>query len=155
MEKSYIGIDPGQKGGITVISDEIYSFEMLLTPNKEIDCRNIFLLLENLRDNENYVFCVIEKSQSMSKQGVKSTFNYGRGYGELLAILKILEIPFQEISSMKWKKEFSLIKKTKKDSVSIAKKLNPIEKFETKRGRLMDGKAESFLIAEWGRRKNL
>ena len=79
----------------------------------------------------------------------------GKGYGKLLSLLEILKVPYEEVRPQKWKKEFSLIGKGKDHSVSLAEKLEPNENFKTPRNRLMDGKAESFLMAEYGRRKQL
>jgi crossover junction endodeoxyribonuclease RuvC len=151
----FIGIDPGLKGGIAVIADNklSVSMEMPLTANKkEMGVKGIFRMFFKMRSLDAF-FCIIEKAQAMPKQGVTGVFNYGRGYGELIAILKILEIPYQEIQSQKWKKEFSLIKKNKRESVNIAQKLFPSEIFMTERGRLMDGKAEACLMAEYARRQ--
>lgn len=152
----YIGIDPGQKGGIAIIDDDtnkLLSMEIPLSADKkEMSTKEIYDFISNNFIIIDEVFCIIEKAQAMPKQGVTGVFNYGRGYGELIAILKILEIPYQEIQSQKWKKEFSLIKKDKKASVAMAQKLFPHEVFITERGRLMDGKAEACLMAEYARR---
>jgi crossover junction endodeoxyribonuclease RuvC len=155
----YIGIDPGKTGGISILKDKTintnriyYSDEMPVNIKKEIDSFKIFHLLWDLRGDKQMSFCVLERAQSMPKQGVKSTFNYGVGYGEIKSILKILEIPFQEVSPVIWKKEFSLIKKTKMDSADVASKLFPGLDFFTERKRLKDGMAESLLLAEYAKR---
>lgn len=152
--KFFIGIDPGKKGGIAVIDEEgflLHSEEMPLTPSGEINSSYIFFVLTEHYLNSQ-IFCIIEKSQAMPKQGVKSMFNFGKGYGELIAVLKIGAIPFQEITSPIWKKEYSLIKKGKKDSCEVASKLFPEKVFKTDRGRLKDGEAEACLLAEYARR---
>lgn len=157
MRDFYIGIDPGQKGAISIINNDCkidFCFEMLLSKNKkELDSKAIIQKLCYLK-NEN-CFIVLEKSQAMPKQGVVSTFNYGKGYGKLLAIIEILDLPFVEISPRKWKKEFNLIGKNKNDSIVMAEKLFKGIDFKTSRGRLKDGLAESLLMAEYGRRRNL
>jgi len=151
---NYIGIDPGKQGAIGIIElnnkVEFKVFDMPLFCNKEIDGNKIYEIF-SVYLYENPV-CFIEKAQAMPQQGVVSTFKYGMGYGKILAVLEILKISYQEISSQKWKKYFSLIKKGKKESVTIAKKLFPEIEFETKRGRLLDGRAEALLIAEYCRR---
>ena len=158
----YVGIDPGKTGGISILDGNgktHFAQEMPLTPIGEIDSNRIFEildkaqdLLQDIPDPDFKIFCVLEKAQSMPKQGVKSTFNYGVGYGEIKAALKIAEIPFQEIPPQKWKKEFNLIKKSKADSCDTAAKLFPHISFLTKRGRMMDGLAESLLLAEYAKR---
>lgn len=160
----YIGIDPGQKGGIAIIKeiirnpmeDDIQKIELLETPlnDKEIDVMSIAMFLRmHITENEK-AFCIIEKAQPMPKQGVTSVFNYGEGYGELKSMLKFLKIPFQEVRPQVWKKEFNL-NTDKKRSASTCINLFPNikEQLYTPRGRLKDGIAEALLLAEYGKRK--
>lgn len=159
----YIGIDPGQKGGIAIIKKIIHNpmdedtqqIFLLETPlnDKEIDVMTIAMFLRaNIPENEQ-AFCILEKAQPMPKQGVTSVFNYGEGYGELKAMLKFLKIKFQEVRPQVWKKEFNL-NTDKKRSASTCINLFPSikEQLYTPRGRLKDGIAESLLMAEYGRR---
>lgn len=153
----YIGIDPGEKGGFASImsSGKETAIDMPLLPGgKEIDALLISQILTIHKKSKQNIFCVLEKAQSMPGQGSSSTFNYGVGYGEVRGILKALSIPFEEIRPSIWKKEFSLLKKTKKDSVLMASKLFPGQILKTKKGRLLDGKAEALLLAEYARRKH-
>lgn len=157
-DSTYIGIDPGKKGGICIISkNNIECIKMPINSIGEMDNKKIFSIFEKYRYYGGFtsIFCLIEKAQSMPKQGAVGTFNYGKGYGALLAILDILMIPFEQIRPQKWKKEYSLIGATKKESVALAEKLCPKIKFRTIRDALIDGMAEAFLIAEYARRKNL
>ena len=93
----------------------------------------------------------------MPKQGVVGVFNYGIGYGAIRAALQIGMYPFQEITPMKWKKEFALIKKEKEDSVAVAHQLFPnAPLFRDKRGGgkvILHGRAEALLMAEYCRRR--
>lgn len=150
---TWIGIDPGKKGAISLITfkGRYETWDMPVLPNGEIDSRAIYDILYQFEN----IKCVLEKSQPMPQQGVTSVFNYGRGYGKIQSILEILKIPYAEIRPTQWKKEFGLIKKDKKQSVTLAKKLFPGAELVTPRGRLIDGRAEALLMAEYGRRKNL
>jgi crossover junction endodeoxyribonuclease RuvC len=155
----FIGIDPGKKGGIAFITPfDIQTIETPINAEKEIDVSAINTLLAlniiiKVKHN-NEIFCCIEKSTAMPKQGVVSMFKYGVTYGKLLAILEILNIPYEEISPQKWKKEFSL-NSDKRRSIITAQKLFPSMKgqFTTARGRIKDGAAEALLLAEYARRK--
>lgn len=149
-QKYYMGIDPGKKGGVSVIDKYMkvcFSMEMPLTPAGNIDV----LALARLIEMGEYYFCAIEKAQSMPGQGIVSTFNYGKGYGQLLSFLQIFNINYVEVTPQKWKKEFGLNSKKHK-SLVMAEKLFPEEIFTTKGMRYMDGKAESLLLAEYARR---
>lgn len=156
----FIGIDPGLKGGISIIDSEtnnlFISKEMPLNEdNKSINCKEIFQELcfyWHRQQGDVICFCVIEQLQTMPGQNVKATSSSAVNYGKLLAILELLEIPYQEVHPLKWKKAFQLVKKSKYESTAVAKSLFPKEHFMTERGRLMDGKAESLLMAEYARR---
>jgi crossover junction endodeoxyribonuclease RuvC len=146
----YIGIDPGKKGGVSFINDFKYmSIPMPINSIGEIDVRALYNFLEI--DDER--FCILEKSQSMPGQSSISTFTYGQGYGKIKAVLELMKMPYEEIHPMKWKKEFQLVKKDKKHSVAVAEKMFPDEIFRGPKGGILDGKAESILLAEYAKRK--
>ena len=78
-------------------------------------------------------------------------FNYGVGYGIYKGILAALDIPFQEVSPIRWKREFSL-DKDKAKSIQAAKQLFPKESTQLLKSK--DGRAEALLLAEYARRRN-
>lgn len=144
MEKTYIGIDPGAKGGVAVIGDggactRPYSPEVLRTMLKAIPATN--------------ALCFVEQVGAMPGQGVTSMFNFGKGYGYILGVLDTLGIPYQTVSPRKWKKAFSLTN-DKKLSVGTAKRLFPnVPLLPTERCRKeSDGMAEALLIALYAAR---
>ena len=176
--KTYIGIDPGQKGAIAIIdvmgthcNDQIVIHDMPLLPDKEIDSYKLkeYLLSSNPKNIHPW-FCILEKAQAMPLQSSNAGFTYGVGYGEIKSVLKILEIPYMEIRPQIWKKHFSL-SKAKKDTVAkkaaqkaaakkqaVAKAMSlfpsiPKEDFYGPEGGLKDGRAEALLMAEFGRSK--
>ncbi len=148
----FCGIDPGQKGAVGIIDDEAQFYGALDLPllgNGEIDAATLFDTLHGYCPD--IVF--LEKAQGMPGQGRTSIFNYGQGYGKLKAVIEIDSIPYQEIHPTKWKRVFSLIgkDKSKKDSVAAAEKMFPGVEFRTPRGRLLDGRAEALLLAQYAR----
>lgn len=152
--KTFLGIDPGQKGGIASIApmaEVPLLFQMPKTP------RDVLVCLRNLRNKK--VLAIIERSQPMPKQGVVSVFSYGVGYGVLIGCLEALDIPYVEIRPQAWKKEmlagFSN-KAAKATSIRVCRRLFPFANLIPPGCRVMqDGLAEALLIAEYGRRKNL
>jgi hypothetical protein len=171
-----VGIDPGQKGAIAFIDTDKktkhkeWIIDIPLLPEKGIDAKKINLMLPHTNA---YIF--LEKAQAMPGQGSVSMFNYGTGYGKILAVLEILGLPFEEIRPNKWKTEFGLsgLKKTnrkekmtaeektaakkqrKEMAVKIAMQMFPRLKneFYTSKGKMLDGRAEALLIAAYGARK--
>lgn len=47
---------------------------------------------------------IVEKAQTMPKQGLVSAFTYGGSYTGLLTVLQILQIPYQLVSPSIWKR---------------------------------------------------
>lgn len=155
---TYIGIDPGKKGALAFITEEgVRVHDMPLDADDRIDAQGIWILITSRVVNSKFSVCFLEKAQAMPGQGVTSTFNYGVEYGAIRAALQIACVPFQEIHPMKWKKEFTLIKKEKADSVAVARQLFPdVPLVREKRGGgdiLLDGRAEALLLAEYCRRQ--
>lgn len=173
-----VGIDPGQQGALAMIDTKKkkeWIIDMPLLPEKDIDAKELFQMFQGIKHSSG-LYVVIEKAQSMPGQSSVAMFNYGGGYHTILAVLRILDIPFEEVRSNKWKVEFGLsglklkkdksVKLTKEEknaakkqrkemAVKIAMQMFPKLKheFATERGKLLDGRAEALLIAEWARRK--
>ena len=104
----FVGIDPGQQGAIAFITKkEEWIIDMPLLPERDIDAKALYNIFEDYKDDDD-IYIVIEKAQSMPGQSSVAMFNYGGGYYTILAILKILDLPFEEVRSNKWKKEFGL-----------------------------------------------
>lgn len=103
MNKTYIGIDPGQKGGIAFIYyDTVKAFAMPMS-GKEIDVGMIVHICENnITDTP---LAVIEKVHSMPKQGVASSFKFGFNTGILHGVFRTLKIPLHLVTPQAWKKE--------------------------------------------------
>lgn len=149
----FCGIDPGQKGALACIDSK--GGGVIDMPTNPSDLyKHLYIIKSNSEISEDNVFCILEAAAVMPKQGIKGAFTYGIGYGKIKACLDILEIPYQEIHPAKWKKEYSLINKGKDASVKAAQQLFPNIQFFTPRGRMLDGRAESLLMALYGKRIN-
>lgn len=159
MKQIYMGIDPGKTGGIAFVTRGgryLESIHMPLTAGKEIDVKSIIFKIDEIIEKGTLAFCFIEKIQYPPKQSVKSTCTTCTGYGRILTILDMMDIKYEEVAPLKWKRNFSLIKKPKKDSVATAQKLFPKAPkscFYGPKGGLKDGVAEALLIAEYCRRQ--
>ena len=95
---TYIGIDPGQKGGIAVLGDTKYT----VYPYSDDWMKEIAEMFKNSQ-----VFAVVEKVGAMPGQGVTSMFNFGKSFGYILGVLEANKIPYQLVPPQTWKKEFS------------------------------------------------
>lgn len=156
---SFIGIDPGLSGGIAVIGPILTKAER--TPILQGDKRTMNLpacaawLRDAIAANGCGAFAVIEKVHAMPKQGVSSSFCFGKGYGSWLGILSSFNIAYQEVTPQAWKKAMldGSDKGDKASSLNRATTLFPYVKLIPEGCRTpSDGIAEALLMAEYGRR---
>lgn len=76
-------------------SDRLLRAEAHKMPETE---RDVYNLLQSIEPD----FAVIEAVHSMPKQGVSSSFKFGRGYGFLRGCLIGSGVPFEEVTPQKW-----------------------------------------------------
>ena len=148
---TYIGIDPGKRGGVAVIKDLTDERIVEVHPYSDDTLKKV--CKELTADWKNVILCVVEKVGAMPGQGVTSTFNFGKSFGYILGVLEANGIPYQLISPQRWKKHFSLTN-DKNKSIQTAKRLFPsVSLLPTDRCRVeSDGMAEALLMAEFARR---
>lgn len=142
----YIGIDVGKKGGVAIIfKDGVCAYPW-------DDERFIQTMDVAAHMDDNCIACV-EQVHAMPKQGVSSTFAFGKAAGFIEGVLTANRIPFQLVPPKKWKKEYSL-GNDKNQSIAVCKKLFPnVSLLPTARcTKDSDGMAEALLMAEYARR---
>lgn len=161
-ETCFLGIDPGLAGGIAVIGSRLTKAER--TPIVQGDKRSMNLtacaawIRHAIDANGCGVFAVIEKVHAMPKQGISSSFNFGKGYGAWIGILSTLGIAYQEVTPQAWKKTMlnGSDKSDKASSINRALSLFPHIKLIPEGCRTpSDGIAEALLMAEYARRMYL
>lgn len=147
-----VGVDPGINGGITFIdvSDgEVSPYEIPKIKNAKTGKNEYDIpVIVDLFRNRKVEFGMIELVHAMPRQGVSSTFFFGRGYGLMIGIMSAFDIPLTYVTPQKWKRHYDL-GAAKEDARSMATKLAPSCAGRWKRKK-DDGVAESFLIAHYG-----
>lgn len=156
-----IGIDLGHDGAIVELtsSGEIYDIFDMPTYETGKGSRRAYDLPKlkgrfMYMNNENMVF--LEDIKSLPP-GIRIQATYSLGYcrGILEAMLVMRDIRYEFVRAQQWQKHFGISKHKgdkKKQSYAIASQLFPNAELKTKRGRLLDGRSDALLIAEWGRR---
>ena len=141
---TYIGIDPGAKGGLAVIRDG----GITVAPYEK--SRYIEILSRVPSDS----VCCLEHVHAMPGQGVTSMFNFGQNFGWVQGVLEAMGISYELVQPQKWKKEFS-ITGDKNSSIMVCKRLFPgVSLLPTDRCRKdNDGMAEALLMAEYAKRR--
>jgi len=154
----YIGIDPGLHGSVAAVSDTGAVIKLVDTPITQVKYgkknKNVYVesemvsILSSL--NVDGAHLAIEKQFPMRGQGVSSTFSTGYGFGLWVGIATALKIPFELITSQRWKKVMMEgAAKEKAASCVVAQRLYPDAELFTKRGRAIDGRGDALLIGTY------
>lgn len=143
---TYIGIDPGKKGGFALIRED---GSLIVRPWSEQD----FISDMRYAAAGSCVAC-LEHVGAMPGQGVTSMFTFGQSFGFIQGVLAACQISFELVRPQKWKKEFS-VTGDKNSSIAVCKRLFPSAPLlPTERCRReSDGMAEALLMAEYARRR--
>ncbi len=172
--KTYIAIDPGKEGFITIRHDNGL-FEFI--PIEGCDIHNLALKFQQLHLSKD-VFAVMEEVHAIFGSSAKATFAFGEINGLLKGLLIATGIPYQLVQPKTWQKEIWInqdmvvehkkvvvkdVERTRKEvntkqtSFNAVKRLFPdVDLRKNERCRNWDNnKVDSLLICEYARRKNL
>tara|TARA_R110002110_G_scaffold64005_1_gene177196 strand:+ start:2998 stop:3495 length:498 start_codon:yes stop_codon:yes gene_type:complete len=157
MFEYFIGIDPGVNGAVSILgkSGEVvdcFDLPVLMDGNKKtLNTRSIFNKIKEIT-GDSLAFCTIERVQAMPKQGVSSTFAFGRAFGQLEGIASCMGWSIILVRPRAWQKNFFAFasgSNTKEKSRQVSMGLYPTVDLSLKKHH---NKADSLLIAEYGRR---
>ncbi len=142
-----MGIDPGISGAIAFFFPMVpsrISVDDVPVAGGEINTPELARMIRIHRPT----LAVIERVHSMPHQGVSSSFNFGRSYGDVRGVVGAMEIPLHFVTPQKWKRHFGL-SSDKEQSRLRAINLFPsvADSFRLKKH---DGRAEAALIALYG-----
>lgn len=151
-QKHYLAVDPGQKGGMCIVRVDGTALEWVRMP---VGTVRIIDWIVTTNDRYPSLIMVAEKSQAMPKQGIVGAFRYGAHSGVFETVAIMFRIPYHEIRPAIWKKALGLSSR-KLDSIGACRRIFPTVELVSEGCRTEhDGIAESLLIAEWARQKNL
>jgi len=140
MMPTILGIDPGATGAIACVQPTEEVWDMPATPH------DLAALMRTFDPNATRVY--VEDVHSMPRQGVVSTFKFGRGYGEILGVLAALGFPFVLVAPHRWKRAMGVDTGQKDAARRKAQQLFPTVALT----RVKDqGRADALLLAEYGR----
>lgn len=147
----YLGIDPGLSGAIAAITPNGIEFHdmpvLAIKAKQQLDYAGLSHILRQYSVSGN-VAAAIEFVSSMPGQGVSSMFKFGQCYGASLGILAALQIPYQSVVPVQWKRTFKLVGCEKDESRARALELYPQCAGEL-RHKKHHGRADALLMARW------
>lgn len=159
-----LGIDPGQAGGLALVQSIgglVYVLDAIPMPvitvgkKKSLDIRAALYWTGKYEESD---VGVIEQVHAMPKQGVASSFQFGRMYGGAEAVMYEASVRQAYVTPNQWKKDLGL-SSSKNASIGLATRLfghEARQKFwpsGPRGGEINDGAAEAALIALWWLRK--
>lgn len=147
---NYIGIDPGLHGGLAGVNESSVILEPMPVSGGEIDAHGVCVWLDGVHAS---LVC-IEKVHAMPKQGVASTFKFGKGYGTILGVCAAMNICVELVTPQAWK-AVVLAGTTKDKDAAIAwcNRAFPMTSLIPQGCRVPhDGLADALCIAEYARR---
>ncbi len=138
----YLGIDPGANGAIASATD----MGIVVHPFSKLTEQEIWDLFRG--HGTNACMAMIERVGAMPRQGVSSTFKFGRHYGFLRACLVAANIPHSEVAPATWQRAMGCLSGgDKRFTRQRAQQLWP-------EARMTHATADAALIAEYCRRQN-
>lgn len=154
----YVGVDPGQKGGIVSVDKRGRVIHTYVMPQTEL---GVFEVFNEMNSKAQVSHALIEWVHSRPQQSAQSGFTFGRGYGGLRMAMIAIEIPFEEVTPKKWQDEFSLKSKPKEPKLKFKDRIRQkaqqlFPKLPVWKSTLGDQRAicDALLIAEYNRRIN-
>ena len=158
-----IGIDPGAKGGVALVTQlgkaqDLFSAAPM--PMKDppkgkkpvVDVITLFRVLHGVASGWATDVVYLENVHAMPRQGVSSTFQFGRTFGAIEAAADLARLRIRYVEPRVWKKYFGLKGDDKHASVRKATELYGDEFWPAgpRGGQPYEGVAEAALIATYG-----
>jgi Holliday junction resolvasome RuvABC endonuclease subunit len=136
----FIGIDPGANGAAVLLDNQSEIVDVIKF--KDATEKDIADALKEWSSYGN-VCAVLEKVSAMPRQGVASTFKFGRAFGLIEGILYSCNIVFSYRRPQEWQKEMKCLSKGNKNvTKAAAQRLYPERK-------ITHSDADAILIARY------
>ena len=153
MTRVFMACDPGRQGAFAAIDDagQLILVRDLpyITDGKVafVDAPDLVASMIEARQGRP-ARIYVERVSAMPRQGVASSFNFGVGFGSLLAACRYVAMPLELITPAVWKKALGL-SRDKQASLDRARMLFPTAELHLAKH---EGRAEALLLADYGRR---
>lgn len=153
--KNYLGIDPGLKGGLVLISEAGKILDFMKMPVRKdglIDHDAIYKFISPITG----LSVFLERAVSFG-MGTTSAFTYGRGFAAVEIAIELSGNRINYVYPTVWTrllhKDQPKALDSKEKSLRVARSLHNLKAFPVSRtGKIHDGLIDSFLLAEYGRR---
>ena len=121
-----LGIDPGSSGGLAVVETNLNALPQIVLalrmPTLNIYGKKIIDTKKIAKELNNFAIdvTIIEKVHAMPRQGVTSSFQFGRNFGGIETLSYLYSKRVDYVAPAIWKK-FLGLGSSKKDSLDLAR----------------------------------
>jgi len=151
---AYLGLDPGLKGAVSLVSEEgdlfdVFDFPIIAKSSgkgNQLDASKLLQLFGTISGTYEIKFGMMEQVGAMPRQGVTSMFSFGKAAGMLEMALAYNNIPYIMTTPAIWKKSFSLLNKDKDAARDLVCKMFPDHRHFFSRKKDID-RADATLMA--------
>lgn len=151
MSRIFLGVDPGCNGAIASLTSAGAILEISRFSEAETHGRIALIVADHIRavaKLEPDLSAAIERVGAMPRQGVASTFTFGRVYGEAIGGLLCSEVKVESVTPAAWQRDLGLPKRETPTTHKRALK----ELAEARWGRRFTlAECDAVWIAEWAR----
>ena len=147
----YTGVDPGKSGAIASLDQDGTILKVSRFNQADTEGRIALIIGDHLAELADGIHAAtIERVGAMPKQGLSSTFVFGRVYGEAWAGLVLSKARVSSVTPSTWQSDMRLPKKVEYAAHKRAIKAEA----ETRWGRTFTlDQVDAVWIAEWARLK--
>ena len=142
-----MGVDPGISGAVafyyTQAPERISVYDVPVAGG-EIDAAGLANMIATDRPDA----AMVERVSAMPKQGVTSSFNFGKAYGYVLGVIGTMRVPLHQVAPGRWKKALGLTADKEQCRLRAIQLFPAVaDQFRLKSHH---GRAEAVLIAFYG-----
>ena len=153
-----IGVDPGIRGAIAVVEEgKVLSVVTMPTVGEALQRTLNYEVLDDIvqfaSNQDRDIWWVVERVHSMPRQGVASTFTFGRLYGLVEGYVRQSGLGARFVTPYQWKSTAGLLKVPKNKTPDYCMELIPSSVPFLAKFRAVDkkvGAADAILIARFG-----
>lgn len=144
----YMGADPGLSGAFALING--HDGEALDIIRGDATEHDQAFKLDDWNNNNRFQIrmCLTEEVHSMPKQGIASSFKFGKSYGFMLGLLVANNIPHEFVTPVKWQNEMRCRSKGDKNVTKAA-----AQRIFSGQINITHRNADALLLAECCRRR--
>lgn len=147
----FTGVDPGKKGAIASVDADGTILKVSRFSDAETEGRIALIIADHIAElGQKQHVATIEKVGAMPKQGLSSTFTFGRVVGEAWAGLLLSSARVHAITASRWQSDFAF---PKREEYAAHKRMLKAQAETRWARKFVLDEVDAVWLAEWSRLK--